>query len=45
MLHLDIGQWSGFNRKMEIAESSALSLLTVSASESLIIGNPSTNGL
>ncbi len=29
MLHLDIGQWSGFKRKMEAAESSAQALLTV----------------
>lgn len=32
MLHLDVGQWSGFNRKMEIAESFVQPLLTVSLS-------------
>lgn len=30
VLHLDIGQWSGFNRKMEIAESFVQPVLTVS---------------
>ncbi|KAK7420627.1 hypothetical protein QQX98_002621 [Neonectria punicea] len=29
MLHLDVGQWSGFNRKMEIAESFVQPLLTM----------------
>ncbi|KAI5464576.1 hypothetical protein BGZ63DRAFT_155981 [Mariannaea sp. PMI_226] len=29
MLHLGIGQWSGFNRNMEVAETSALLLLTI----------------
>ena len=29
MLHLDVGQWSGFNRKMESAESFVQPLLTV----------------
>lgn len=29
MLHLDVGQWSGFNRKMEIAESFVQPVLTM----------------
>ncbi|CAM1502264.1 Fc.00g042480.m01.CDS01 [Cosmosporella sp. VM-42] len=29
MLHLDVGQWSGFNRKMEIAESFVQPILTM----------------
>ena len=29
MLHLDVGIWSGFKRKMEIAESFVQPLLTV----------------
>ncbi|KAF7544900.1 hypothetical protein G7Z17_g9585 [Cylindrodendrum hubeiense] len=34
MLHLDVGQWSGFNRKMEIAESFVQPLLTFIVLES-----------
>jgi hypothetical protein len=30
VLHLETGQWSGFNRQTEVAESFAPQLLTVS---------------